>query len=336
MYKILFDVMGYENPLSHAINAARNFVKKHPEVEITLVGDEQLIRPLFTSQNEFPILHANEFISQDDSVLSIRHKRDSSLSMAFKKLKDDSSYQGLLSAANSAVFVYYAYSIIGLIDHIKKPAFMPFVPTVDGVGLNLLDVGASIEVDEYDLLNYAIMAKVIAAKRVTNPVVKILNIASEEIKGNALVKKANALFKEHDKELNLNYQGFIEPKTILEHPADVIVTDGFSGNLVLKSLEGTAKTLTSFLKQEYKKKRHCLAALFSIPIFKKMKSFFDYRNTAGAFVLGTKSILVKAHGSADEKQFSASLNVLYDNIKNNALEEITENLKRFYDQREHE
>ncbi|MCV3743751.1 phosphate acyltransferase PlsX [Ureaplasma sp. ES3154-GEN] len=334
MYKILFDVMGYENPLSHAIEAARLFVKKHRDVSITLVGDANLIKPLLNSENEFMIIDTPEYISQDDSVFSIRHKRNSSLALAFNELKTNNEYQGLLSAANSAVFVYYAYTIIGLLDNVKKPAFMPFIPTLNGIGLNMLDVGAAIDVDEYDLMNFAIMANVIAKKRVTNPVIKTLNIASEDVKGNDLTKKTNSLMKNHMQELGLNYQGFIEPKNILEYPADIIITDGFSGNLVLKTIEGTAKSISGYLKKEYKKKRFFLAALFSLPIFKKMKQKFDYRHNAGAFVLGAKSILVKTHGSADREQFGSSLAMLYDNIKNNALDEINNQLKLFYDKQQ--
>lgn len=323
--RIVLDTMGYENELSHAIKAAIDFKTTHQDVEIVLVGNEEEIKPLLNN-HQFEIIHTTTFIDQKDTVISARRKTESSMHKGLNYLKENSDVDGMLTAGNTAVFVYNAYSIIGLLDHIKKPAFMPFVPTMDQVGMNILDVGASIQVDGEDLFNFAIMANAIAKNRVENPKIGILNIGTEEHKGFSYHHDAHKLLLNS----SLNYKGFIEPKNIVEREVDVLVTDGFAGNIALKTMEGVALSLGNFLKKEYKKKRYFLAGLFSLPIFKKVKKIFDYRNNAGAFVLGTKKILVKTHGSADYLQFMSALRMLYESVQNNVLETITKDLEQHY------
>ncbi|WP_303923192.1 phosphate acyltransferase PlsX [Ureaplasma parvum] len=327
--KILLDTMGYENALEHVIKAAKDFYYQHKtDLEIILVGNEQLIKPLLDNDwRFFPIVHTEIYIDQNDTILSARKKQNSSMHLALKYLKDRQA-NGMLTAGNSAVFVYNAYATIGLLEHIKKPAFMPFVPTNDGGVTNLLDVGASIDVDGKDLLNFAIMANAIAKMRVSNPRIGVLNIGTEKHKGLSCHQEANELLKTS----NLNYVGFIEPKTILEREVDVLIADGFSGNIALKTIEGVSKTIANFLKNEYKRPKNLLAALFSKSIFKKMKKTFDYKDHAGAFVLGLNGVLVKTHGSADYQQFMSALKILYKTIKADVLNEIKRDLKNYYEQ----
>lgn len=327
--KILLDTMGYENTLEHVIKAAKDFYYQHEDdLEIILVGNEQLIKPLLDNDwRLFPIVHTEVSIEQNDTILSARKKQNSSMHLALRYLKDKQA-NGMLTAGNSAVFVYNAYATIGLLEHIKKPAFMPFVPTIDGGVTNLLDVGASIDLDGRDLFNFAIMANTIAKMRTPNPRVGVLNIGTEDHKGLPYHQEANELLKTS----NLNYVGFVEPKTILEREVDVLVADGFSGNIALKTMEGVGKTISNFLKNEYKKPKNLFAALLSKPIFKKMKKTFDYKEHAGAFVLGLDGILVKTHGSADYQQFMSALKILYETIKADVLNEIKKDLNNYYGQ----
>ena len=307
--KILLDTMGYENDLEHVIKAAKDFYYQHEDdLEIILVGNEQLIKPLLDNDwRLFPIVHTEVSIEQNDTILSARKKQNSSMHLALRYLKDKQA-DGMLTAGNSAIFVYNAYATIGLLEHIKKPAFMPFVPTIDGGVTNLLDVGASIDVDGTDLFNFAIMANTIAKMRTPNPRVGVLNIGTED------------------------HKGLLEPKTILEREVDVLVADGFSGNIALKTMEGVGKTISNFLKNEYKKPKNLFAALLSKPIFKKIKKAFDYKEHAGAFVLGLDGILVKTHGSADYQQFMSALKILYETIKADVLNEIKKDLNNYYGQ----
>lgn len=322
--KIIVDTMGYENDLSHCIKAVLDFQKNKNDLKIILVGNKSKIIPFLNKENDFEIIDTDVEILQDDTVFSARRKINSSMLLGLKRLNEDDEIQGMLTAGNTAVFVFNAFSTIGLIEGIKKPAFMPFVPTIDGVGMNILDVGASTEVDGEDLFNFAIMANALAQNRIANPKIGILNIGTESHKGFEYHKQADELLKNS----NLNYIGFVEPKKIIEREVDILVSDGFSGNIALKTMEGTAKTISNYLKNEYKRKRNFLAALLSLNIFKKIKKTFDYKNNAGAFVLGMKKILVKTHGSADYQQFISSLRMLYDTIKQDPISLIKEELKK--------
>lgn len=325
--KIAVDVMGFENEISEAIFACQSFVNFYQDVEIILVGDEVKIRPfLQQSNNRISILHTDQFISQDDSILNLRTKTNSSMQLTANLLANK-KVDGLLSAGNTAIFVFIMYSTIGMIDGINKLGFMPTIPTRNGKVFNMIDVGANIDVTPDDLVKFAIMGSIYAKQRTfSDPKIGILNIGTEHHKGRALERETAELIKTKTK---LNYVGFVEPKNLLNYAADVIVTDGFSGNLVLKTMEGTAKTIGGFLKDEYKKPWNILGKITSVFALKKLKSTFDYKENAGAFVMGLKQICVKTHGSADKRQFSSSLRMLYNCIKNDVVKQITTQIKKY-------
>lgn len=317
--KIAVDVMGFENEVSEAVSAIELFTRLHSDLEVVIVGDENKIKSALQeeSSNRIEILHTDQFVTQDDSILVLRTKNNSSMQLAANLLKDN-KVDGLLSAGNSSIFVFIMYSTIGLLPGVNKLGFMPTIPTIDGQVCNMIDVGANIDCSPEDLVKFAIMASVYASQRVNNPTIAILANGTEHHKGRQLEKDTAALLEK----TSLNYIGYIEANKIFNHTADVIVTDGFTGNLVLKALEGTGKVMSDFLKKEYKKSWNIFAALLSIPIFKKMKKTFDYKENAGAFVLGLNQICVKTHGSADKQQFLSSLRMLYDSIKNNVINNI--------------
>lgn len=326
--KIAVDVMGFENDISEAVYACESFLKYYHDVEIILVGDETKITPFLKndSSNKISVCHAEQFVTQDDSVLSLRTKNNSSMQITANLLKDG-KVDGLLSAGNTAIFVYIMYATIGMLDGVSKLGFMPTIPTVNNKCFNLIDVGASIDVTADDLVKFALMASVYAQQRTfSDPKVAILNIGTEHHKGRQLERDTDKLIKSKTK---LNYVGFVESRNLLDGVADVVVTDGFSGNLVLKSLEGTAKSISKFIKKEYRKPWNIFGKLTSILVFKKLKSTFDYKQNAGAFVLGLNKICVKTHGSADKQQFYSSLTMLYNCIKNNVLNKIATQIKKY-------
>lgn len=322
--KLAVDVMGFENKIDEAIKACRRFKKEYQDVEIILVGDEKQIRPSFKIDNEFAIVHTDQYVSQEDTIFSARRKPQSSMQITANLLKED-KVDGLLSAGSTPIFVFTMYSTIGLLPGVEKPGFMPTIPTSDGKSFNLLDVGASIDVTPVDLMRFAIMGNAFAKQRVEKPVIGVLNIGTEEHKGYKYLQDTNKLLKQ----TNLNYKGFVEPKELLNRVADVVVTDGFTGNIALKSCEGAAKAVSSIFKKEYKKPYNFFATLFSLGIIKKATRTFDYKEHAGAFVLGLNKICVKTHGSADEKQFFSSLRMLYDCLDKNVLVSIKKDLNDF-------
>ena len=321
MIKIAVDVMGFENDVSEAILACEEFLSNHENLSIILVGDKSKIN--FTNKN-LQIIDTKNFFTQNDTILSIREKKETSMQILFDLLNEN-KVDGILSAGNSAIFTFLAYSIIGTIENINKIAFMPCIPTTDGKFFNMLDVGASLDLQPIDLVKFAVMANIFYEQYSSNPRIGILNIGVETHKGYSLQHEANELLLKTD----LNYLGFVEPKNLLEHPIDIVVTDGFSGNLVLKTLEGTAKTIFNVLKKQYKKPLNFLALLFSLKIFKNIKNQFDYKNNAGALVLGVKKLCVKTHGSADKKQFLSSLKLLYSCIENKIIEKIINKVSKY-------
>lgn len=323
--KIAVDVMGFENEISEAISAIEFFIKFHNNLEIIIVGDETKIKPLLSNHsNKIEILHTDQFVTQDDSIFSLRTKNNSSMQIAANLLKDN-KVDGLLSAGNSSIFVFIMYSTIGLLPGVNKLGFMPTIPTIDGKVCNMIDVGANIDCSSNDLFKFAIMANAYASQRIDKPKIAILSNGTECYKGRQLEKDTASLLEK----ANLNYVGYVEANNIFNHFADIIITDGYTGNLVLKSLEGTGKVISTFLKKEYKKPKNIIASLFSLSIFKKMKKTFDYKENAGAFVLGLNKICVKTHGSADKQQFLSSLRMLYDTIKNNVINKIKNEIIKY-------
>ncbi|WP_031489082.1 phosphate acyltransferase PlsX [Ureaplasma canigenitalium] len=325
-YQIVVDTMGYENKLEECLRAVLDFINKHMDTLVYLVGNERAISDFFGNDERIKIIHASEEITQSDTIITSRRKPDSSMKIALEFLNKNDQIDGLLSAGNTSVFVYLSYSTIGLLDHVKKPGFMPLLPTYDNIGTNIVDVGANLNVDEYDLLNWAIMGNAIAKTRVDNPKIGIINIGVEDHKGYDYHQKANQLLKNS----TLNYIGFIEPNKVLYREADIYVSDGYAGNLVLKSMEGTAKFIADFLKTNYKKPKNWLGALFSVGVLKNLKKTLNYKNKAGAFVVGLKKMVVKTHGSADYEQFSSALLILYNSIKDDVLNKIKKDLKDYY------
>lgn len=316
--KIGVDLLGFENNPLEAYNACVEFKNNFSDVQFVLVGNQNDI-PL---NNEFEFIHTNEFITQDDSILTLRKKESTSIQILANLLNED-KVDGILSACNTSVFIFHLYSKIGLIDGVSKIGLMPTIPKTKGV-FNMVDVGASLDVEPIDLVNFAIVANEYAKQNTKNPVIKLLNIATEEHKGKMLQIETNKLLKECS---ILNYKGFIESKELLFSDADLVVTDAFSGNIALKALEGTASTFAKLLKSEFKKPKNILLGLLCKPIFKKLFKKFDYKENAGAVLIGLNKNAVKTHGSADFKQFYSSLRYLREIIKNNTLNKVKESIK---------
>ena len=323
MIKVALDVMGFENEINEAILASREFLKNHKDLEIILVGNQELILPLI-KKDEFKIVHTDQFVLQDDTVFSARRKMNSSIQLCANLLKNK-EIDGILSACNSGIFVFTLYSTIGTIQGVEKLGFMPTIPKLDGI-FNMVDVGASIDVNENDLLKFSIMANEYAKQFKEKPIIKLLNIGTEEHKGKELQIKTNEILKNA---IDLNYQGFLEPNKLLNSDADVVISDAFTGNIALKTMEGTAKTIGNALKYEFKKPKNIIKALFAKSVLKKVTKKFDYKDHAGAFVLGLNELAVKTHGSADKRQFLSSLKLLYNSIKFDVLNKMKESLKKY-------
>lgn len=315
------DVMGFENDINEAIKACRDFVKKNQNVKIILSGNKDQIVKLLKSENEFEIIDAKDIISMEDDPLSSRTRKESSMYQAILAVKNNKA-DGVLSAGNTACYVFLTYLLLGKINGISKHAFMPYFPTRNNKGFNLLDVGANKDCDAKDLITFAKMGNIYAqsVRKIKNPTIAIANIGTEDNKGLERHIEANKILKQ-DK--SINYVGFVEPRYLMEGVVDIVVADGFVGNIILKTLEGSAKTISRALKDELKKPAGWLG-LLGFVAFKRLKNKFDYKNNAGAIVIGLEKVAVKTHGSADYKQFYSSLRMLKETVENDVVNKIKE------------
>ena len=249
---IILDTMGFENSVKEPIVAARKFVKNFSNVEIILVGNKMEIQPFLKNKDEFKIYHTKNFINQDDDVINVlRNKKDSSMAISMD-LVNNGKGDAILSAGSTPCFVGLSYYKFGLIKNITKPAFTPSFPSTNGKGFNMLDVGANIEANHLDLVNFAIMGNIYVQKikSIKNPSIALLNIGTEEHKGLESIRLAHKILK---KNKTINYIGFVEPRDLLKGETDSIITDGFTGNICLKTIEGTAKIISGEIKKNFKK-----------------------------------------------------------------------------------
>lgn len=330
MYKVAFDVMGSDNGSLVAIEAASKFIKTRKDLYLVFVGNKEEIeaglQKFSIDQSRFEILETSEFIDMNGSIMDIRRKRDSSIVRALELLKEK-KVDAMITGGNSAAFIAGSHFILGELPGVTRPGFMPTLPTaVDNKLTLLLDVGANLEADIEDIIGYAKMANVYSKSvlKVENPVIAQLNIAEEKSKGTLLQKE---IYKELEANEEVNFYGNLEARDILAGKVDIIVTDGYTGNMCLKSFEGASKILMNEIKtQLYKTIFTKLKALTLKKSFNNVSKKFDYKNHSGAILLGVDGIAFKAHGSSDVKSFEATLRMTCDAIENDVLNKIKEGI----------
>jgi glycerol-3-phosphate acyltransferase PlsX len=296
--KIAIDAMGGDNAPKEIVLGAMKAVAQFPDVQITLVGDENKIKTYLTNSERIEIIHTEEVIlGTDEPVRAVRRKKNASMVLTAQQVADGFA-DACISAGNTGALVAAGLFVVGRIEGIDRPALSPTLPTLGGEGFLLLDVGANADAKPEHLVQYGIMGSIYSEKvrGIAKPRVGLLNIGSEEKKGNELTKKAFDLLKNAD----INFIGNVEARDLLDGVADVVVTDGFTGNMVLKTLEGTAlsvfKMLKSALMSSLKTK---LAAAVLKPNLLELKNKMDYSEYGGAGLFGLKAPVIKAHGSSD-------------------------------------
>lgn len=296
--KIAIDAMGGDHAPKEIVLGAMKAAAEFKDIEITLVGDESKIREYLSSHDRIEVLHTEEVIlATDEPVRAVRRKKTASMVLAAQLVKDGKA-DACISAGNTGALMAVGLFVVGRIEGIERPALSPTLPTLGGEGFLLLDVGANVDAKPEHLLQYAIMGSIYSEKvrGISNPRIGLLNIGTEEKKGNDLTKQTFDLLQN----ANLNFVGNVEARDLLEGVADVVVTDGFTGNMVLKSIEGTAmsvfKMLKSALTSSFKSK---LAAAVLKPDLVQLKAKMDYSEYGGAGLFGLKAPVIKAHGSSD-------------------------------------
>lgn len=268
---IAIDAMGGDLAPTSNVKGAIEAAREMPDVRIVLVGDEARLAPMLAqAPKNIEIRHAAETIEADEEpVKAVRRKRDSSLVLGVTMVKNKEA-DVIISAGNTGAFMTAALLITGRIKGIDRPALSPIVPTTDAAGVMILDAGANMDAQPKHLLQYAIMGSIYAEKvmGVARPRVGLLNVGTEEKKGNDLTKEAHSLLKES----SLNFIGNVEARDIMEHVCDIVVCDGFSGNILLKTMEGMAKTMMSVMKEEFTRTiTSQLAAMMLRPGLRRVK-----------------------------------------------------------------
>lgn len=297
--RIAIDAMGGDNAPKEIVKGSMAAIKKYQDIEIVLVGDEEKIKEFLTDDTRISIIHTEEKIESTDSpVTAIRRKKNSSMVLAIKEVKEERA-DACISAGNTGALMTGGVLIVGRVKGIERPALAPMLPTLNGEGFLLLDAGANMDAKPEHLLHYGVMGSIYMQKvrNIERPRVGLLNVGTEDEKGTELTKQAFALLKSAP----IHFIGNIEARDLLNGVADVVVCDGFSGNVVLKTVEGTALSLFSLLKEELTSTFfNKIAAGALKPSFKKIKSKMDYTEYGGASLFGLQAPLIKAHGSSNE------------------------------------
>ncbi|MFA6313129.1 MAG: phosphate acyltransferase PlsX [Sterolibacterium sp.] len=299
---LAIDCMGGDHGPSVTVPAAIDFLRRDPDCSVILVGREDSLLPLLgNSKQEFgarlSVRHASEQIAMDESVATaLRSKKDSSMRIAAELVKSGEA-QAAVSAGNTGALMAISRFVLKTLPGIDRPAIASIVPTLDGYTY-MLDLGANVDCQPEHLLQFGIMGSMLysALEHKENPSVGLLNIGEEDIKGNEVVKRAGELLRES----GLNFYGNVEGDDIYKGTVDVVVCDGFVGNVTLKASEGLARMMSAALREELNRNILTrMAALIALPILNAFKRRFDPRSYNGASLLGLKGIVVKSHGSAD-------------------------------------
>jgi len=335
-HTIAIDCMGGDYGPSVTVPAAFAFLRAHPEAKVMLVGQEEKIEPLLAAgadcAGRYTVIHADDVVAMDESPTSaLKNKKKSSMRLALNLVKDGEAC-GSLSAGNTGALMAMSRFVLKMLPGIDRPAICPVMPTVNG-HVYMLDLGANVDCNAEHLLQFGIMGAMLAAALDHNerPRVGLLNIGEEEIKGNEVVKEAAGLLKTS----GLNFVGNVEGDGIYQGEADVVVCDGFVGNVALKASEGLARMLGESLKQEFSRSLFSrLAALFALPVLNRFKARFDPRRYNGASLLGLKGLSMKSHGSADAIAFAHALARAYDAASNNVVERIGAKLAELREQQQ--
>ena len=322
---LAIDCMGGDHGPTVTVPAALDFLRRDPDCSVILVGLQEVLLPLLgRAQAEFGarlrVAHASEMIEMDEPIASaLRTKKDSSMRVAADLVKSGEA-QAAVSAGNTAALMAISRFVLKTLPGIDRPAIASIVPTLNRYTY-VLDLGANVDCQPEHLLQFAIMGAMLfsALEHKERPSVGLLNIGQEAIKGNEAVKRAGELLRSG----GLNFYGNVEGDDIYKGTVDVVVCDGFVGNVALKASEGLAHMISEALREEFKRNLLTrLAALMALPVLNSFKRRFDPRRYNGGSLLGLKGVVVKSHGSADAFAFGYALERAAEAARNNLPERI--------------
>ena len=324
-FTVAIDCMGGDHGPVVTVPAALEFVRRNADVKAVLVGQEEVLLQHLAGQDasRISIRHASQVVAMDEApALAIRNKKDSSMRVAIDLVKHGEA-DACVSAGNTGALMAISRFVLKTLPGIDRPAICGILPTSRG-HVHVLDLGANVDCTPDHLLQFAIMGASLVAslehKDGAEPTVGLLNIGEEDIKGNDVVKRAAELLRNS----GLNFVGNVEGDGVYKGEAEVVVCDGFVGNVALKASEGLAQMLAGFLKQEFKRNLLCkMIALLALPVLNNFKKRVDHRRYNGATLLGLRGIVVKSHGSADAFSFGNALDRAADEARSGVLARIS-------------
>lgn len=329
---IALDCMGGDFGPKVVVPAAVSALKKYSELQLILVGDESIIRSQLDSQNDidagrYTIQHTSEVVGMDEPPAQVlRNKKNSSMRVAINMVRDKQA-NACVSAGNTGALMATARYVLHTLAGIDRPAINTILPAIKG-HTHMLDLGANVDCKAENLFQFAVMGSVLASAvdDMPKPKVGLLNVGQEAIKGNDQVKEANKLLDSS----GLNYIGYVEGDDIFYGDVDVVVCDGFVGNVSLKTSEGVARLISHLAKQSFTKNLYTkMVALLARPVLKDLKETIDPRHYNGASLLGLKGIVIKSHGGADTYSFENAIKMAIIESEKDVPELIDKQLEHF-------
>jgi glycerol-3-phosphate acyltransferase PlsX len=330
--RIAIDCMGGDHGPDVTVPAALAFARSEPSVSLLLVGDESLLRARLGALESalaarIEVRHADEVVTMDEAPASaLRSKRRSSMRLAIEAVKAGDA-QACVSAGNTGALMAISRFVLKMLDGIDRPAIAAPLPNQRGGATTMLDLGANVDCEPQHYLQFAIMGAALATavEGKAAPTIGLLNIGEELIKGNETVRQAADLLRAS----SLDFRGNVEGNDIFEGTTDVVVCDGFVGNVALKTSEGLARMIGGFIREEYSRGfASRLAGAISLPVLGRLRRRLDHRRYNGASLVGLRGVVIKSHGSADALAFEQALRRAHEAVRNQLLERIAQAVAR--------
>lgn len=331
MITVAVDCMGGDVGPAVTMPACMAFLVSHPQAQLLLVGKPEVFSawPQLLNNVRCKVVPASEVVTMDDPVeVALRRKKDSSMRVAINQVKDGAA-QAAVSAGNTGALMAIARYVLKTMDGIDRPAIATQMPNAKGGATTVLDLGANVDCSAEHLLQFAVMgsALVAAATGRPEPTVGLLNVGEEVIKGSEVIKQAGILLRNASNTGDLNFFGNIEGDDVFKGTTDIVVCDGFVGNVALKASEGLASMISGFIREEFSKSIfRKMAAIVAYPVLKSFKNRVDHRRYNGAALLGLQGLVFKSHGSADAFAFEHALSRAYDAAHNKLLDNVRERI----------
>ena len=327
MVTVAVDCMGGDHGPRVTLAACHQFLKRYPHAQLLMVGLPEALSSF--SHPRARILPASEIVEMDDPVeVALRRKKDSSMRVAIEQVRDGHA-QAAVSAGNTGALMAISRYVLKTMDGIDRPAIAGAMPNIKGGGTTMLDLGANVDSTPEHLLQFALMGSALVSVLygIEKPSVGLLNIGEEAIKGGENIKKTSELLRSATNSGDLNFYGNVEGNDIFKGTTDIVVCDGFVGNVALKASEGLAAMVSHFLKSSFSRNIFTkIAGIIAYPALTGFKHLVDHRRHNGAALLGLRGLVFKSHGSADELAFLTALSRAYDAADHDLLARVQSQL----------